>query len=218
MGYEAKCRVRVDDRAGNVREADGTVLIETDEVIVRGEARVRVPRTSIERVTSRGGTVTITSPAAIVSLTLPADAAAKLKTRLEAPPKALIDKLDVKPGARVWVRDVDDDVLLTQLEERTPNVIRAARGGPGASCDVVFVGVSSEKELDRIDRVVPAMRDAGAIWVVHPRGPGGVADTAIYARAKILGLTATKVARISATLTGEKLVRPLAARRRSVAG
>ncbi len=53
----------------------------------------------------------------------------------------------------------------------------------------------------------------GAIWVVHPKGPTGIADTAIFAKAKELGLTATKVARVSDTLTAEKLVRPLASRR-----
>jgi hypothetical protein len=40
----------------------------------------------------------------------------------------------------------------------------------------------------------------------------GVADTAIFAKAKSLGLTYTKVARVSDTLTAEKLVRPVAAR------
>lgn len=49
-----KCDVRVDDRSGQVRRAVGaTVLLETDELIIRGEARVRVPRTTIERVERR---------------------------------------------------------------------------------------------------------------------------------------------------------------------
>ena len=43
-GYETKCRARVDDRSGHVREADATVLLETDELVVRGEARVKIPR------------------------------------------------------------------------------------------------------------------------------------------------------------------------------
>src|SRR5947209_20598191 len=104
MGYETKCHVRVDDRAGTVREAEAaTVLLETDELIVRGEARVRVPRASIERVTSRSGVVTITSPAAVVSLSLGADAAAKWQKKLTEPPQMLIDKLDVKPEFTVWL-------------------------------------------------------------------------------------------------------------------
>ena len=34
---------RGDGRRGVVREADATVLLETDELIVRGEARIRFP-------------------------------------------------------------------------------------------------------------------------------------------------------------------------------
>ncbi len=44
MGYEVKCRARVVDK-DNAREAYGTVLLETDELVVRGDARVRIKRT-----------------------------------------------------------------------------------------------------------------------------------------------------------------------------
>jgi hypothetical protein len=210
MGYETKCRVRVDDRSGSIREAESAaVLLETDELIVRGEARVRVPRTSIERVTARAGVVTITSPTAVVSLTLGADAAIKWRKKLEEPAKRLIDKLDVKPGAKVWVASIDDETLIAQLEERTDHIVRGARP---SGCDVVFVGVEADDQLGRIDRALAALAPRGAIWVVHRKGPTGVADTTIFGKAKALGLTYTKVARVSDTHTAEKLVRPAAAR------
>jgi hypothetical protein len=209
MGYETKCRVRVDDRAGTIREAPATVLLETDELIVRGEARVRIPRSSIERVTARAGVVTITSPAAIVSLSLDEKSAATWRKKLEEPPKRLIDKLDVKPDMKVWLFRVGDEVLATQVAERTRNIVR---GSSASNCDVVFVGVDTSAQLERIERALDAIVDRGAIWVVRPKGADGVADTAIFAKAKSLGLTYIKVARVSDTLTAEKLVRPLAAR------
>ncbi|MDB4877672.1 MAG: hypothetical protein JWM41_4118 [Gemmatimonadetes bacterium] len=209
MGYETKCHARVDDRTGTIRQADNsTVLLETDDLIVRGEARVKVPRASIERMATRAGVLTITSPAAVVSLTL-GDDAGKWRKKLEEAPKRLIDKLDVTPGARGWIVGIDDETLIEQILERTPNV---ARGRSASSCDVVFVGVESDRELDRIDRAVKAIVDRGAIWVVHRKGPSGVADTTIFGRAKSLGLTYTKVARVSETHTAEKLVRPVASR------
>jgi hypothetical protein len=52
----------------------------------------------------------------------------------------------------------------------------------------------------------------GAIWVVHPKGAGGLRDTEIFVEAKRLGLTYTKVARFSQTHTAEKLVIPKAKR------
>ena len=209
MGYETKCRTRVTDASG-VREANATVLLETDDLIVRGEARVKVPRLAIKEVKTRGDTLTIVSPQATVVMTLGADAAAKWAKKIQEPPKRLIDKLDVKPTAKVWLFGVDDDTLIAQVRERAATT---ARGSNAASCDVVFVGVENDKQFDRIDRAVKAMNDDGAIWVVHPKGAGGVADTAVFARAKALGLTYTKVARVSDTHTAEKLVRPVASRK-----
>jgi hypothetical protein len=208
MGYEAKCRVRVDDRSGTIREADGVVLLETDELIVRGDARVRIPRSSIATVTARAGVVTVTSPTAVVSLSLGAEAAVKWRKKLEEPPKRLIDKLDIKPNAKVWLSSIHDETLIAQLAERTTRVSRGSR--PPSDCDVVFLGVESNAQIDRIERALEALAERGAIWVVHPKGLGGVADTAIFAKAQALGLTYTKVARVSNTHTAEKLVRPAA--------
>ena len=209
MGYETKCAVRVKDASG-VRESDSaTVLLETDELIVRGDARVRVSRSAITNVTSRGGVVTITAPNAAVALMLGADAAAKWQAKIREAPKRPIDKLDVKPGAKVWLMNVTDVALAAQVKERAGDV---STGRSASACDVVFAQVDREDQLDRVDRAAKAITDSGAIWVVHPKGKMGVADTTIFARAKRLGLTYTKVARVSDTLAAEKLVKPRASR------
>jgi hypothetical protein len=204
MGYETKCHARVDDGSGTIREAESTVLLETDELIVRGEARVKIPRASIERVSTRGGVLTITSPVATVALSLGDDAAGKWKKRLQEAPKRLIDKLDVKPDAKVWLYGTLDDELVAQVEERTGNVVR---GSSASVCDVVFVSVDTERELERIPRALGATVERGAIWVIHRKGPTGIADTTIFEKAKTLDLAYTKVARVSETHTAEKLVR-----------
>jgi hypothetical protein len=204
MGYETTCRVRVDDGSGVIREAaEAKVLIETDELIVRGAARVKIPRSAITKLALRAGTLTITSPQAVLTLTL-GEAAPKWQKKLQEAPKRLIDKLDVKPGDKVWLLGALDAELVTQLEERTD---RVARGRAADSCAVVCVSVASARELERIDRALAALSPRGAIWVVHPKGPKGVADTTIFAHAKALGLVATKVARVSDTHSAEKLLR-----------
>ena len=209
MGYETKCRVRVVEPAGT-RQAEATVLLETDELVVRGEARIRIKRSDIQRVSRRDGTVTVTSPSATLALSLGEPAAARWEKKIAEPPKQLIDKLDVKAGAPVVLIGKHDDALLAQLEQRTTNISRAANA---KNRDVAFVEVSSERDFDRIERATSAIADSGAIWVIHPKGPTGVADTAIFAKAKTLGLAYTKVARVSDRLTAQKLVRPVASRR-----
>ncbi len=208
MGYETKCRVRVVDGRGSL-EADATVLLETDELVVRGEARTRVKRLEIQRVARRSGVVTVTSPGGTITLSLGEPAAERWEKKLREAPKALIDKLDVKPGAAVLLIGEHDGDLCAQLAGRTQNVSKSATA---KNRDVVFVHVGDATEMRRIDRANAAVADHGAIWVVHPKGPNGVADTAVYERAKKLGLTYTKVARVSDTLTAEKLVRPVALR------
>jgi hypothetical protein len=205
MGYETKCDVRVDDGAGVRHATNATVLLETDELIVRGEARVRVPRAEIREVTRRAGTVTVTSPTARVILTLGADAAPKWERKLQEPPKRLIDKLDVKPDAKVWVNKLTDSALVAQLAKRTSSV---STGRSATNVDVAFVQVDRESDLARIGVAAKAIVPNGAIWVVHPKGKDGVADTTIFAEAKRLGLTYTKVARVSDVQSAEKLVWP----------
>ena len=210
MGYETKCDVRVVDADGGVRHgANAIVLLETDELIVRGDARVRVPRTDIREVTRRGGAVTVATPAARVTLTLDADAADKWQRKLQEAPKQLIDKLDVKAGARVWTLHVSDAALLAQLAQRTAHVLA---GRSATKVDVALVQVTRPADLTRLATAAKAIVPDGAIWVVHPKGPTGVADTTIFAEAKRLGLTSTKVARVSETESAEKLVWPRAAR------
>ena len=209
MGYETKCRTRVTDSSG-VREADATVVLETDDLIVRGEARVKIPRAEIQDVKTRGDRLTVTSPRVTVVMTLGAEAVAKWAKKIQEPPKALIDKLGVTPTAKVWLLGIDDETLIAQATDRA---MKTTTRSSASACDVIFVGVANNKQLDRIDRATKAMNEDGAIWVVHPKGPNGVADTTIFGRAKQLGLTYTKVARVSDTLTAEKLVRPVASRK-----
>src|SRR6185312_5882328 len=87
-------------------------------------------------------------------------------------PKQLIDKLDVKPGAKVWALGVSDEPLLAQLAERTPKL---STGRTAANVDVAFVQVSRAADLPRIATASTAIVPAGAIWVVHPKGPTGEA-------------------------------------------
>ena len=209
MGYETKCRVEVADGSGKARIADATVLLETDELVIRGEARIKVPRRDITQVARRGGVVTVMAPSATVKLTLGEPAATKWEQKLKEAPKRLIDKLDVKPNAKVLLLDLAQPELESQIAERTSNV---TRDKSARACDVVFVGVERDSQLSRIERALKGMLDDGAIWVIHPKGKEGVADVAIFEKAKALDLTYTKVARVSDTHTAEKLVRPRASR------
>ncbi len=72
--------------------------------------------------------------------------------------------------------------------------------------DIALLRTDRESELRRIATVSASMGQGSALWVIHPKGASGLADTLIFAAAVQAGLTYTKVVRFSDTHTGEKLV------------
>jgi hypothetical protein len=205
MGAESKCQLRL---RGELH--DGKALLETDEILFRGAVkgvRLKIPLASITGVTAERGALRVQYGNEGAEFLLGA-AAEKWAERIRSP-RTLIDKLDVKAGHRVSVVGVDDATFLAQLRARAGEVVV---GKLVKDSDVVFLGAAAKRDLSRISKARAAIVPNGAIWVVHPKGPGALKDTEIFTAAKIEGLTYTKVARFSATQTAEKLVIPRAAR------
>ena len=125
-------------------------------------------------------------------------------------PRSRLDKLGVKPGMRVTVVRLEDPEFRSEIESTGCTL---SWGRLRKESDLVFAGVQTDKDLSRLDSARNAMRETGALWVIHPKGKDGVKDTAIFSRARELGLVATKVAKFSETHTAEKLVVPAGSRR-----
>jgi hypothetical protein len=197
MGLEAKCVVRVD---GSTHR--GTALLETDELLFRGPARVKIPFASITSLDTSGGVLRVTHAGGSADFEL-GDAAAKWAERIRSP-RSLLDKLGAKGGMAVsLIGDFDAD-FVRDLEARVgPVSRRPARQG----CDLVFFLAEQAAQLTKLAALEAALAPGGAIWVVHPKGKGALKDTEVFAAGESVGLTATKVVRFSETHTGEKLVR-----------
>ena len=209
MGAEARCQLRVGETVH-----EGKALLETDELLFRGDkrgeergVRLAIPLASIRSVTGTNGSLSVRFDGGDATFVLGAQAekwAEKIRS-----PKSLIDKLDVKPEHVVSVVALDDAEFIESLRARTARVV-VGRIAPRSN--VIFLGAENVTALSRLGKAAAAMARDGAIWVVHPKGAAGLRDTEIFAEAKRLGLTYTKVARFSATLTAEKLVIPKASR------
>ena len=197
MGLEAKCVVRIGEAS-----LSSTALLETDELIIRGPARMRIPFASITSIDAAAGVLRVVHASGRVDFEL-GDAAATWAERIRSP-RTLLDKLGVKPGMTISVLGEFGPDFVRDLAARVDaiSVGRARRVS-----DLVFLRVDRSAELARLRRLEPVLAQGGAIWVVHPKGKGGLRDTEIFAAADALGLSATKVVRFSETLTGEKLVR-----------
>jgi hypothetical protein len=123
----------------------------------------------------------------------------------------LLDKLGVKLGARVAVIDVADADFLAALAERTSDV---TLGSPLPETNLVFLGVDTIDELERIGVLRSALVPNGAIWVVSRKGKAAtLRDVDVMAAARSVGLVDNKVVSFSPTHTSIRLVIPLALRK-----
>jgi|SRR3954467_128776 hypothetical protein len=209
MGAEARCQLRVGEAVH-----EGKALLETDELLFRGEKRgtergmrLAIPLASIRGVSGANGALRVLFEGGDATFVL-GDQAEKWAEKIRSP-KSLIDKLDVKPEHTVSVVALDASGFIESLRARAARVV-SGRFAPRSN--VIFLGAENAAGLSRLEKAAAAMARDGAIWVVHPKGTAGLRDTEIFAEAKRLGLTYTKVARFSATHTAEKLVIPKASR------
>ena len=189
--------------------AEGKALLETDELIFRGDSvRVRIPFSTIRRVESADGALRLTTEDGVAVLKL-GPRAERWADKIRHP-KGLIDKLGVREDSVVVVLGVDDAGFLRELGDRLG---KAPSRRLRKDCDVIFFAANRLADLARLAELRDYLGDAGAIWVVHRKGPEGVKDTEIFDAGRAAKLTSTKVVRFSPTHSAEKLVIPVALRK-----
>ena len=118
--------------------------------------------------------------------------------------KPLLDKLGVKPGAKVALVNLPDPDFKKLLRTRTADI---TIGRPSGRCDLVFIGVSTRDELKRIAETKSWIEPNGAIWVVRPKGGRSeLRDTDVIDAGLAAGLVDNKIASFSDTHGAMRLV------------
>ena len=117
-------------------------------------------------------------------------------------PKGRLDKLGVKPGQKVAVLNLKDEVFGAELAGRI------GATAEGDDLDILFYGADSPGELAVVGALVPRLAERGAIWVVSRKGAqASVKDLDVFATVRPLGLVDTKVCSFSDTHTALRFVR-----------
>jgi hypothetical protein len=200
MGREATGTVRTADGRGKAK-----VLLETDELIFRGEVRAKVPFRALTAVKPGPDGLRLAWPDGDAVVDLAEGEAARWADRIRNPPSRL-DKLGVKDGTRVAVLDVDDEAFAAELAGRD---VKRVADGPS---DVVVWGLDEAGDLARLPALVDWIRPAGALWAVWRKGQRELNENHVREAALDAGLVDVKVARFSATHSALKLVIPKAKR------
>lgn len=123
--------------------------------------------------------------------------------------RSRLDKLGVKPDMRVTLVGLDDAAFRRELRARTTDV---AEGRPRQDTDMIMFAVEGPAPLKRLATLQRAMRRDGVIWVVWPKGQTRIKEDMVRAAAIAQGLVDVKVIAFSETMSGLKLVIPLARR------
>lgn len=204
MGREAHCVCRWDEQA-----SEGKAHLDSTSLAFRGDFRLVIPLKAITSIEARDGRLSLTYSGRVAMFEL--GKAAETWAAKITKPKSLLDKLGVKPSARISVVGPHDDGFLQQLSERTTQVATT----PQRDADVVFLAADRLDELKSLRKLKGSIKPDGAIWVVSLKGKQArLKDTDVMAAAREAGLVDNKVVAFSDTHTALKLVIPKAARAR----
>jgi hypothetical protein len=221
VGREAACRARFEGQSSR-----GKALLETTELVFRGDFRVVIPLHDIRSLDADASALTVSWGARdarkkqTLVLELGADAR-KWAERIRNPPSRL-DKLGVKAtstvaligGKRACAADEDLRAFVAEVEARGARVVKSAPTGSEGDL-VVFLVVEAREDLAKVAELVGALRTGGALWTLRRKGAGAaVTEGDVRSAARGAGLADVKVAAFSDERTADKFVVPIAARTR----
>lgn len=184
MGQESKCRL---DFGG--RSFGGKALLETSELIFRGETRLKIAFKDMSHVEARDGRLVVTFPAGEATFHL-GSVALKWTEKILNPPTRL-DKLGIKTGTRIrWIGTPDKEF---QQEAKTIGAL-FVRSKP----DLSFLAAETLADLRKIDDP--------PVWIVYAKGVKQIKEIDVLNAGRAAGLIDIKVASFSATHTALKFV------------
>jgi hypothetical protein len=202
MGQEISCEARFGSRTGT-----GKALLETDELIFRGDFRLAIPLKGIQSLEAADGWLRIQWAEGQAAFQLGARAA-KWADKIRNP-RSLIDKLDVKAGLRVSLCGVRESGFHDQLKTRTSDI---SEGRAARDSDLIFLGIEAPEDLKRFKSLEKSLKRNGGVWAVYPKGRKDMTENDVRRAGLEAGLVDIKVARFSDTHTALKFVIPVARR------
>jgi hypothetical protein len=190
MGREATCQCNWAGATGNVK-----ALLETSDLILRGEIRKRIPFSELRDVKARSGRLCFTVAGDAVELFLGADQAEKWSKKITSPPPSLARKLGITGESVVRILgDAADESLHLALAEAA----RITDRNP----DLILACVKTPKDLQSaLTKAHSQVSEGVPLWLIYPKGPGHPLSESMIRSALVpRGLVDTKVAAVSAAL------------------
>jgi len=199
MGNGLKCTVRFGKET-----SEGKALIETSEVLFRGEFRLKIPFASIKSAKAVDGELHLQTANGLAIFEI-GPAAEKWREKI-LHPKTRIEKIGLKPGAKVALLGSFEADFLDELKSVASSV---SKDKVATDSDAIFFAADSLKELSSVTKIAKSLKGATALWIVYPKGQKTITENDVIAAGRKAGLKDVKVVGFSATHTALKFVLPL---------
>ena len=202
MGNEATCKVRF-----GKQESEGKALLETSEVLFRGDFRLKIPFSSIKSAKTVDGELRLQTAEGLATFQLGPSAGKWLEKILH--PKPRIEKLGVKAGAKVSLLGQFDVDFLDEVHVLTKSVNKSR---VSADAKHIFFAAQSKEDFSGLSKIAKSMQGSAALWIVYPKGQKDITENEVLAAGRKCSLKDVKVVGFSGTHTALKFVMPLAKR------
>jgi hypothetical protein len=203
VGNELKCTVSFGEQ-----KSEGRALLETSEILFRGGFRLKIPFSTIKSAKAVDGELRLQTAEGLAVFHLGAAAEKWCDKILH--PKSRIEKLGVKPGARVSLMGEFEPEFLQEVTGLAKSV---SRGKVSSDSEWVFFAADDAKrDLAALPKIAKAIHGAAALWVVYPKGQKQITENDVLAAGRKTGLKDVKVVGFSLTHTALKFVIPLSKR------
>lgn len=198
MGREAACSIR-----WRGASTEGIALLESTELILRGDIKARIPRGDISEIAVKEGVLTLVVKGEALELDLGQAAAAWEKALHKAPP-TLAEKLGIGSASRVFVvGTVSDPVLQAAIGPAQTQQLGEAK--------LLLAEFASDADLAAGLAFALLHKDM-AIWCCYPKGAKALpADGQVRGAFRGAGYMDTKACAVSDRLTATRYSRPKSA-------
>lgn len=209
MGREAQVRAEWRGASGAVK-----ALLESQELILRGAIRARIPRADITAVHAAGQRLVLDCDGERLVLEFGVEAGAesggdaergaaaavRWRTALLTPPPSLASKLGVDPEHPAYPLGVLDDAALREA------LLGATVSEPGRAASILAVIENAAAVAAALE--VSASWPELPLWCVYPKGASGpVTGAELREELRALGYIDTKSSAVSDRLTATRYVR-----------
>jgi len=167
-------------------------LLETSEILFRGEFRLKIPFSTIKSAKAVDGELRLQTAEGLAVFHLGA-AAEKWRDKI-LHPKSRIEKLGVKPDAKVSLLGDFDAGFLAEIDKLAKSV---SKSKVAADSEWIFFAADSKEDLGALPKISNSMKGAAALWIVYPKGQKHITENDVLAAGRKSGLKDLKVVAFS---------------------